>query len=442
MLPGSTAVDLRRRPPGGAAKPWVNRGFTYSDCWVDERRLVVSTRWTPPSAVRDPHPHPAARTRAARGRRLAADLEDRVDGRQRPALQARALVNAAGPWVVQFLAGALGVPHRPSALRLVKGSHIVVPEALRRRPRLHPPERRQAASSSSSLRGRLHPDRHHRRALRGRPGARSRIAPDEIDYLCRVGQPLLRAARSAPADVVWTYAGRAPALRRRQRQRLGRDPRLRLRARRRPGPAPAAVGLGRQDHDLPQARRGSAGEAAAGDGLHARRLDRRRRPARRRHRRVRTSRRFLRRGPARPPLGARGAAAPLGARLRHAARPAVVGTRGVGSRISAATSAAVCYEAELHYLVEHEWARTADDVLWRRTKLGLHVGQRHGGCASTELLRRHAQRAEAAHRMSLRLDQVRRAVGDEVWIDDLSLDLQPGAALRAARARRRPARPR
>ena len=83
----------------------------------------------------------------------------------------------------------------------------------------------------------------------------------------------------------------------------------------------------------------------------------------------------------------------------------------------------------------NEWARTADDVLWRRSRLGLHVGE-DTVARLEEMLGDAAPRRtrRGGQPMSLRLDGVSRVVGDEVWIDTLSLDLAGGPALRAARA--------
>jgi glycerol-3-phosphate dehydrogenase len=124
ILPDSEVVDLRHHPAGQALDPRYTKGFLYSDAWVDDARLVVLT-------VRDAFEHGAVvmpRTRCAaivrRGRNWSATLEQ-GDGRQ-VQVTARAVVNAAGPWVARFLDEASPVPagHHP---HMIKGSHIVVP---------------------------------------------------------------------------------------------------------------------------------------------------------------------------------------------------------------------------------------------------------------------------------------------------------------------------
>ena len=229
----------------------------------------------------------------------------------------------------------------------------------------------------------------------GDPAAAA-ITPDETDYLCRVVNRYFKREIAAGRRGL-VLCRRAAALRRRQRQRLGGDPRLCVRPRRRRRPGAAAVDLRRQDHDLPQARRARAGEAAAGDGLHARRLDRRRRPARRRHAGCRLR--------ALPGRGAR--ASIRGCRRRSLRRWA----RAYGTRLAAIAGRRQPSLDDLGprsrrrplrgrgraISSTHEWARTADDVLWRRSRLGLHVGRGHGG-AARGAARRGAQRRHGARR--------------------------------------------
>jgi glycerol-3-phosphate dehydrogenase len=101
-------------------------GFEYSDCWVDDSRFVVLN-------ARDAANRGAViapRTRCTKGERRddlwLLTLQDEISGATRT-VKARALVNAAGPWVADFLAGALGV-NATAGVRHVKGSHIVVPK--------------------------------------------------------------------------------------------------------------------------------------------------------------------------------------------------------------------------------------------------------------------------------------------------------------------------
>ncbi|MBR0644794.1 glycerol-3-phosphate dehydrogenase [Plastoroseomonas hellenica] len=122
ILPGTRSLDLRHDAAGVPLKPGFTRGFEYSDCWVEDSRLVLLN-------ARDAAARGAqvlTRTRCAAARRAEGGwrltLRD-VETGSVTEVAARALVNAAGPWVAQ-VAELAGVA-RPQRVRLVKGSHIV-----------------------------------------------------------------------------------------------------------------------------------------------------------------------------------------------------------------------------------------------------------------------------------------------------------------------------
>jgi hypothetical protein len=212
----------RRDAAGAPLKAGYGKAFEYSDCRVDDSRLVVLN-------ARDAADRGAIiRTRSARGRRaaqgraLARHLEDRLR-RRHETVTARALVNAAGPWVESFLTGAAQTTPA-GRVRLVQGSHIVVRRLFDHDRCLHLPERRQPHHLRHPLRGRLHPDRHDRPGLCRRPrrgGRASRRSPISA-----------RRQRVLPRPVTPRRRGvdlfrRAPALRRRRLRRPGGDARLR-----------------------------------------------------------------------------------------------------------------------------------------------------------------------------------------------------------------------
>src|SRR5262249_32198215 len=124
-LPGSRGLNLRRDPVGRPLKPYLVRGFSYADCAVDDARLVVLNALD----ARSRQARILTRTRCVAARRAGelwqATSENRAT-RGRRGVARRRLVNAAGPWVASFIEPALGLPHQ-HRLRLVKGSHIVVP---------------------------------------------------------------------------------------------------------------------------------------------------------------------------------------------------------------------------------------------------------------------------------------------------------------------------
>ncbi len=124
VLPGSQGVRLRKHPAGQPLDARYKWGFVYSDCWVDDARLVILT--VKDAAERGATVLPRTRcTRLVRhADRWRATLT-RADGSTLE-VDARAVVNATGPWVDRFLDEATPLParHHP---RQVKGSHIVVP---------------------------------------------------------------------------------------------------------------------------------------------------------------------------------------------------------------------------------------------------------------------------------------------------------------------------
>jgi len=122
ILPGTRTVDLTHHPVGQPLKRTFRYGFEYSDCAVDDARFVVLMALDAKERGAD------IRTRT---RLMRADRHDEWElalnnrGRRQTAT-ARVLVNAAGPWIGQVADTVIRVPLKDS-VRLVKGSHIVVP---------------------------------------------------------------------------------------------------------------------------------------------------------------------------------------------------------------------------------------------------------------------------------------------------------------------------
>jgi glycerol-3-phosphate dehydrogenase len=118
LLPPTKTLDLTKHETGKPLKPGYRLGFEYSDCWVDDARFVVLN-------VRDA----AAvhvRTKVTSVRRDAGGWTVELDGEDgRQTVHARLVVNAAGPWVDDVITGAMG-KNGAHNVRLVKGSHIVV----------------------------------------------------------------------------------------------------------------------------------------------------------------------------------------------------------------------------------------------------------------------------------------------------------------------------
>ena len=203
-LPATRMLDLTQDEAGTVLRPEFTKGFEYSDCWVEDSRLVVLN-------ARDAADRGAViqtRTRCVAAERSGDGWVVTVAGSEgRRQVRARALVNAAGPWVADVLRGVVR-ENAPAAVRLVQGSHIVV-----RRKYAHdrcyifqnadgriffaiPYER------DFTLIGTTDRDWH------GDAGA-VRISEDEIAYLCAGASTYFREP-VAPADVVWTYSGVRP----------------------------------------------------------------------------------------------------------------------------------------------------------------------------------------------------------------------------------------
>jgi glycerol-3-phosphate dehydrogenase len=124
ILPATRSIDLWKSDAGKGLKKSYRRAFVYSDCWVEDARLVVLN-------ARDAADRGAeirTRTKCVAARRQGdlwrLTLEDQRDG-TRFEIKARSIVNAGGPWVSQVISGVAGL-NAPARVRLVKGSHIVI----------------------------------------------------------------------------------------------------------------------------------------------------------------------------------------------------------------------------------------------------------------------------------------------------------------------------
>lgn len=122
-LPPSHRLDLHRAPEGQPIKENYRTAFEYSDCWVDDSRLVLLNVLD--AHLRGAHVH--ARTEAVSARRDGGEwiVELKSNAGDVHTVRARALVNAAGPWVEKVI-GDVARRNSERRVRLVKGSHIIV----------------------------------------------------------------------------------------------------------------------------------------------------------------------------------------------------------------------------------------------------------------------------------------------------------------------------
>ncbi len=356
-LPPTRSLHLDGTGLGANLAPSLTRAFVYSDCWVQDSRLVVLN-------AMDAAAHGArilTRTQLTGARRKNglwhATLRDLATG-QTETLTARMLVNAAGPWVASIIGFTLGLA-TTRRTRLVKGSHIVVP-------RLYPGDHALILQN---------PDRRIVFAIpyetdytligttdlpyEGDPNHVA-ITSDETAYLCNALNAWL-AHPISPADVVWSYAGvralfddgAATA------SEITRDYVLDLDAPQ-GGAALLSVFGGKittyrrlAEHALTKlgvpgpswtASKPLPGGDMPGGDFDAWFAD------------------FTSRHPALPPEHAKRLARAYGTRAE--AILAAPQGRAFGGGLT---------EAELDYLVQEEFARSAEDVLYRRSKLGLHI---------------------------------------------------------------------
>ena len=315
-LPASEAIDLQSGPFGAPLRDWVTNGFVYSDCIVDDAKLTVAN-------ARDAARHGATiltRTAFAGAGRDGGSWRAalvRADGAHQE-VSARILVNAAGPWApeIRALAGLAG----RARLRLVKGSHIVVRRFYdgdhayllqnddRRIVFAIPFERDFTLVGTTE-------------SVATAPQAES-VTDAEIAYLCRaIGRWFKRAPD--PAGIVWRYSGVRP---------LYDD-----------GSRTASETS--RDYFFEVDEAGPPCLSVFGGKLT-------------------TSRRL-----------AEAALAKLAAHLPGVAPPwtanAMLPDDGDAFTGAAAEFAPGLGARQVEFLVREEWARTADDILWRRSKLGL-----------------------------------------------------------------------
>lgn len=372
VLPGSRTVNLREHPAGAPLKKGFTKGFVYSDGWVDDARLVVLNAID--AAERGATVLTGWRCADAQRGADAWQVQLESSRGERHALKARALVNAAGPWAAQFLAEQA---HRPRAksLRLVKGSHIVVKKLFDHDHAyiFQNPDKRIIFAipyeHDFTLIGTTDVEEH------GTIG-QARIDESETAYLCEQASRYFERAIT-PGDVVWTYSGVRPLLDddSGDPSAVTRDYLLDLDTAPNEAPLLTVWGgkittfrkLAEEAADLLaaplQSKRGAwTRDAHLPGGDLSGWIGRAQRPDT-------DFARFVQavklRYPELPDALCQRLARAYGARIDQ-----VIGDGGLGAQVAPGI-----YEAELNYLHAHEWARSAADVLWRRSKLGLHLDE-------------------------------------------------------------------
>jgi glycerol-3-phosphate dehydrogenase len=356
FLEGSRAVRLDAPPYSSGLRPQLKHGFVYSDCRVDDARLVVAN----------------AMDASERGARILTGTEcqsaRRVDGAWLARLsngeeiRAKAIVNAAGPWVKRVLNERLGQPSG-DFVRLVRGTHILLP-------RLYEGDHAFILQNDDRRVIFMIPygDLHTLVGTTDVPQVDVETAQptyQEVDYLCRAVNRYLQNPVK-PGDVVWRYAGVRPlyddgssdpsAVTRDYTLRVDDDA----------GAAPVVSVFGGKittyrrlaEHALECLQRyfrGLKGPWTEDVPLPGSDFAAQARVA------VRDA--FFARHPGIPVPTLRALFRRHGTRADR-----VIGDGDLGEDFGAGLS-----ERELAYFIEREWARSADDILWRRTKCGLQM---------------------------------------------------------------------
>ncbi len=359
-LPGSRAVRLDAHGLGAGLKQQGGRAFAYSDCWVEDSRLVVLNAMD--AAERGASIR--TRTRLVSARREAGAWHATLttqSGEQ--TVQACKVVNAAGPWVGQVLSGALG-QNAAARTRLVKGSHIVVKRLYEGEHAylLQNPDKRVIFvipyEGAFSLIGTTD-------LPWNKDAGRVEISQEETAYLCEAASRWT-ARLVTPADVVWSYSGVRPLHDdgAQNASAVTRDYVLELDA---PNGAPPALSIYggkittyRRLAEAALAKLGIQGPSWTGTApLPGGDLPGADFP--------RFLADFQAAYPFLPPALAHRLARAYGTRVTALLGQAK-GLAALGTDFGGGLT-----QAELAYLRQHEFAQTPQDVLWRRSKLGLHV---------------------------------------------------------------------
>lgn len=374
QLPDSRALCLDDTPEGDAVRPDIHRGFVYADCRTDDARLVVLNAMGARERGAQIQTRLELVSARARDGLWHARLRD-ADSGAITAQAARVLVNAGGPWV-DALAGRVAEDSAGQRIRLVKGSHLVVPRFWggdhgfllqhtdRRVIFVTPYEPGYALIGTTDV------------DYRGAPEAVA-VSPEETAYLCAAVNRQLRCALTQ-ADVVHAYAGVRALVDDAQGNpsAITRDYVLALSGlptTAEPGPAPGAPLLTVLGGKITTFRRlaeqaldklrpvfpamGPAWTAQSplpGGDIGSRGL-------------AHAQADFLAQVHWLPAEHARGLFDRHGSRA-HNIIAGCAGLADLGRHFGAGL-----YEREVRHFMAQEWARSDEDILWRRSKFGLRL---------------------------------------------------------------------
>ena len=205
ILPGTRSVNLRTDVTGQPLKPEYTRGYEYSDCWVEDARLVVLNARSAEAKGAEIR----TRTKCTSARRVDGVWELTLEGQHgaEEKVRARALINSAGPWVSQVLGAVVG-RNDPDKIRMVKGSHLVVDK-------LYDHDRCYIFQNADGRICFAVPYEHDFTLIgttdedhKGDPG-KPEISPAETDYMLRAVSEYFRKPVTRE-NVRWAYSGIRP----------------------------------------------------------------------------------------------------------------------------------------------------------------------------------------------------------------------------------------
>ncbi|MEM6461868.1 MAG: glycerol-3-phosphate dehydrogenase [Pseudomonadota bacterium] len=368
LLPATRVLDMKTDPAALPLKPVFSKAFEYSDCWVNDARLVVLNARDAANRGADIR----TRTKALRALRTDGvwhvEVADQASG-DSETIRARILINAAGPWVDELLRSA-AISNKTRNVRLVQGSHIVIPKKYNDARAYFFQNKDQRIifaipyESDFTLIGTTDRD------FDDNPD-RAEITSQEITYLCNAASEYF-AEPVRPEDVVWTFSGVRPlfddgasAAQEATRDYVivgeGSDAEALL-INIFGGKITTYRRLAEAVVEKVAERLGARGESwtgksplpggdfdATGFEAQCSRL-KEAYPFLSEHKAFRLTR-----------LYGTGAFGILGSAMDH---------EGLGRNFGGDL-----YEAEVRHLLDNEWAQTAEDILWRRTKRGLVLSQ-------------------------------------------------------------------
>ncbi|MCG7392481.1 glycerol-3-phosphate dehydrogenase [Microvirga sp. ACRRW] len=366
-LPGTETIKLTKHAAGQGLKPGFDTAFVYSDCWVEDSRMVALNAIDASEKGADIRVRTKLVSARRDGKVWVASLQNTQTGETQE-VRAKVIVNAGGPFVADVLNSKLGL-NTTKNVRLVKGSHIVVPKLFdtkeafilqntdKRIVFAIPYQEKFTLIGTTDI------------PVESVPDKKVEISPEEVQYLCNIVNHFFKK-QVTPAEVVWSYSGVRP---------LFDD-----------GSSNASAVTRDYVFDM-DAPEGQAPVLSIFGG------------------KITTFRKLSEHAleelkayfPDMKPSWTETAKMPGGdiidadfdkffatVRQRWSFLPEQVAyrlSRAYGTRIlellGEAKSMADLGEdfgagltaAEVDYLVRREWARTAEDILWRRSKLGLHV---------------------------------------------------------------------